>query len=71
MPFNTPVGAETISGGYADTAGVLLFVWNPLPQGTDYMQPYVTPLNAPSHADLPPALLVTCGFDKLRDVGHA
>lgn len=33
--------------------------------------PYVTPSNAPSHADLPPALLVTCGFDMLRDVGHA
>ena len=34
-------------------------------------QPYITPLNAPSHAGLPKALLVTCGFDMLRDVGHA
>jgi len=28
-------------------------------------------LNAPSHAGLPKAMLVTCGFDMLRDVGHA
>lgn len=71
MPFDTPAGVENRSGGYVDTAGVLLFVWSLLPQGTDYSQPYVTPLNAPSHAGLPPAILVTCGFDMLRDVGHA
>lgn len=71
MPFETPAGVENRSGGYVDTVGVLLFVWNLLPQGTDYTQPYVTPMNAESHADLPPALLVTCGFDMLRDVGHA
>jgi acetyl esterase len=28
-------------------------------------------MNAPSHAGLPRAILVTCGFDMLRDVGHA
>ena len=37
----------------------------------DYSQPYITPLNATDFTDLPPALLVTCGFDMLRDVGHA
>ena len=71
MPFETAAGVENVSGGYVDTAGVLLFVWSLLPPGTDYSQPYVTPLNAPSHADLPKAILVTCGFDMLRDVGHA
>ena len=71
MPFNTKAGVENVSGGYVDTAGVLLFVWSLLPQGVDYAQPYITPLNAPSHADLPKAILVTCGFDMLRDVGHA
>ncbi len=30
-----------------------------------------TPLNAESHAGLPSAILVTNGFDPLRDVGHA
>ena len=42
-----------------------------VPQGVDYSQPYITPMNAPSHAGLPRAILVTCGFDMLRDVGHA
>jgi acetyl esterase/lipase len=71
MPFETAAGVENISGGYVDTAGVLLFVWSLVPQGVDYSQPYITPMNAPSHAGLPRAILVTCGFDMLRDVGHA
>lgn len=71
MPFDTPAGVENVSGGYVDTAGVLLFVWALVPQGVDYTQPYITPLNAENFADLPPAILVTCGFDMLRDVGHA
>ncbi len=37
----------------------------------DGRHPYITPLNAASHADLPPTILVTNGFDPLRDVGHA
>jgi acetyl esterase len=71
MPFNTAAGVENVSGGYVDTAGVLLFVWSLVPEGTDYSQPYITPMNAASHAGLPKALLVTCGFDMLRDVAHA
>jgi acetyl esterase len=70
MPFDTAAGVQNRSGGYVDTAGVLLFVWCLLKQGEDYTQPYVTPMNAPSHADLPKAVLVTCGYDMLRDVGH-
>ena len=37
----------------------------------DVRQPSITPLNADSHADLPPAILVANGFDPLRDVSHA
>lgn len=70
LPFDTKAGVENRTGLYLETAGVLLFAWNVLPQGGDYAQPYVTPLNAESLADLPPALLVTNGFDPLRDVGH-
>ena len=71
LPLDTPAAVENVSGGYSDTAGILLFVWSLLPQGTDYTQPYITPLNAKDFSNLPKALLVTCGFDMLRDVGHA
>ena len=70
LPFETKAGIENRTGTYVDTAGVHQFLWHLLPHGVDYAQPYVTPMNADSHADLPPALLVTCGFDMLRDVGH-
>jgi len=39
------------------------------PKREDHSQ--FTPLNAESHANLPPAILVTNGFDPLRDLGHA
>ena len=42
-----------------------------MPQGVDYSQPYITPLNAKSHAGLLKAILVTAGFDMLRDVAHS
>lgn len=71
LPFATRAGVENRSGSYVDTAGVLLFAWCYIPQGVDYSQPYITPLNAPSHANLPKTLLVTCGFDMLRDVAHS
>ena len=71
LPFETKAGIENRTGAYVDTAGVHQFLWHLLPHGVDYTQPYVTPMNAESHANLPPALLVTCGFDMLRDVGHA
>ena len=71
MPFETKAGVENVSGGYVDTAGVLLFVWCLVPQGVDYSQPYITPLNAKDFSNLPRTLLVTCGFDMLRDVGHS
>jgi acetyl esterase/lipase len=39
-----------------------------VPKGVDYSQPYITPMNAKS--GLPKAILVTAGFDMLRDVAH-
>ncbi len=71
MLLETRAGVENVSGGYVDTAGVLLFVGSLVPQGVDYSQPYITPLNATDFSYLPKALSVTCGFDMLRDVGHA
>lgn len=71
LPFDTESGIENRTGYYLETAGVLLFAWNVIPQGADYSQPYITPLNATDLTHLPKTLLVTNGFDPLRDVGHA
>jgi acetyl esterase len=45
------------------------FVGNYLASSHDANDWRVSPLLAPSHADLPPALVLTAGFDPLRDEG--
>lgn len=46
------------------------FMEHYLPKGTDARHPRASPLFAQSLADLPPALVVTAGFDPLRDEGR-
>ncbi|HEV7709431.1 MAG TPA: alpha/beta hydrolase [Asanoa sp.] len=70
FPADTPAGSENRSGLYLETNGLYEMVRNYLKNTDDVRHPYVTPMNAASHADLPPAILVTNGFDPLRDVGH-
>jgi acetyl esterase len=73
----TDVGAETKSyGDFAD--GYMLtrdsmrwFVDHYLPSKKDAVDWRVSPLRAKSLAGLPPALIVTAGFDPLRDEGEA
>ncbi|MEU4476301.1 alpha/beta hydrolase [Micromonospora sp. NPDC023888] len=71
FPGDTFAGSENRSGLYLETNGIYEMVRNYLKNTDDGRDPYITPLNAPSHADLPPTILVTNGFDPLRDVGHA
>lgn len=42
-----------------------------MPRGADRRHPRASPLFGDSHADLPPALVMTAGFDPLRDEGRA
>ncbi|MBB4687683.1 alpha/beta hydrolase [Amycolatopsis jiangsuensis] len=42
-----------------------------VPEGTDKADPRLSPLLASDHSGLPPAYVVTAGFDPLRDEGEA
>ena len=42
-----------------------------LPTGTDFKDPFVSPLFAEDHSGLPPATILTAEFDPLRDEGEA
>jgi acetyl esterase len=71
FPGDTLSGSENRVGLYLETNGIYEMVRNLLKNSDDGRHPYVTPLNAESHANLPPTILVTNGFDPLRDVGLA
>jgi acetyl esterase len=61
--FSDGFGLSSASGAKFDEAYV--------PAGTDPKDPYVSPLYAPSLSGLPPALIVTEGFDPLTDSANA
>lgn len=71
FPGDTLSGSENRTGLYLETNGIYEMVRNYLKNSDDGRHPYITPLNAQSHTNLPPTILVTNGFDPLRDVGHA
>ena len=71
FPADTDAASENRTGLYLESNGIFEMVRNLVSNDDDVRHPYITPLNAESHADLAPAILVTNGFDPLRDVGHA
>lgn len=63
---------NTFGDGYRLTRP--LMVWsssNYLRDGRDIMDPRASPLYANDHSSLPPAIIITAGFDPLRDEGAA
>ena len=57
--------------GYMLTLPTMLWFWdNYLQSPEDAENPFVCPLRAPDHANLPPAIVATAEFDPLRDDGE-
>ena len=76
----TPVtdGSDLSRGSYVDngegyvlTAALMRWFWDHYADAADRTDPKASPLLAENLADLPPALVVTCQFDPLRDEGAA
>lgn len=58
--------------GYMLTADSMRWMWsNYHADAGDVANPYLAPHRAPSHAGLPPAIVITAEFDPLRDEGDA
>ncbi|KAE8444455.1 hypothetical protein EG329_000546 [Mollisiaceae sp. DMI_Dod_QoI] len=71
LPFDTKAAAENNSGLYLECNGIFSFADHYLPRGTPPSHPYVSPGMQSNETlkNVPPAVVFTCGFDPLRDVG--
>jgi acetyl esterase/lipase len=71
LPFDTPAASENNSGLYLECNGIFSFADHYLPRGTPPAHRYVSPgmQSVEDLTGLPPASVLTCGFDPLRDVG--
>jgi acetyl esterase len=69
--FDTDSYAENGDGPLLTEADMRWFWDRYLRSEVDGANPYASPLRAPDLSGLPPATVVTCGFDPLRDEGVA
>ncbi len=69
--FDTPSYEENREG-YMLTRDLMKWFWNHfINDESEADDPYVSPLRAKNLCDLPPALILTAGYDPLRDEGEA
>jgi acetyl esterase len=67
--FDTDSHARNARGYLLEREGMEFFRRCYLPDAKDYTDWRASPLLAASHAGLPPALVITAGYDPLRDEG--
>ncbi len=68
--FETPSYSENAEG-YLLTRDVMKWFWRQYAEPGREREPWASPLRAERLDDLPPALVITAGFDPLRDEGVA
>jgi len=68
--FDTESYIENANGYFVTRNDMERFWDGHLESDLDGHHPYASPLRAPSLADVPPATVLTCGFDPLRDDGN-
>jgi acetyl esterase len=72
MDMHTTGSLSQFSDGYFLTAGDMIWFGEQyFEKNQDRRIPYASPLLAPNLSKLPPALIITAGFDPLRDEGEA
>jgi len=64
-----PSREENATGYFLTADSMAYFDRHYVPSWADRPNPYLSPIAADSHADLPSATVYTCGFDPLRDEG--
>jgi acetyl esterase/lipase len=69
--FDRPSYRENAEGYLLERADMQWFWDHYVPDRGERTHPYASPLRAESLADLPPALVMTAGYDPLRDEGAA
>jgi acetyl esterase len=62
---------EFETGGIITRAHTRFFHGNYVPDREQMKEPYASPMFATHHGDLPPAVVITAGFDPLRDEAQA
>ena len=71
MDFSYPSFQENAVGYGLELATCEYFTKYYAPDESTYRDPRLSPIHAASHANLPPALIQTAGYDPLRDQGPA
>ena len=71
LPGEFPSYEQNAAGYYLERADMEYFVDHYFRSELEAYNPYAMPLEAADHSDLPPATVLTCGFDPLRDEGLA
>ena len=71
-PFPAALEDRENAEGYFLEAVTMRWYWRQyLGDSADGSDPYASPLRAPDLSHLPPALIITAGYDPLRDEGEA